>query len=346
MSEGIVKWSSPSNIAIVKYWGKYGIQLPRNPSISFTLSESKSITTLKYMPKKVAGNSVSFVFEGRENVKFAEKAKLFFNTISQYQPWIMDFDYEIESENTFPHSSGVASSASGMSALAMCILDVGKKLGLYEKSEQLALIEASHFARLGSGSACRSVYPMMAMWGLHTDYHSSSNLHAIGVSDDIHPIFKSYHNDILIVSKTEKSVSSTAGHKLMDTNPYASTRYQQANDHMTRIKSILKAGEIHDFGKIAETEALVLHALMMASDPSFILLEPSSLQVIKQIRTFRSDTNLPIYFTIDAGPNIHVLYPEEHKIAIQNFINSDLKQCCHEGLIIHDRVGNGPEKLI
>jgi diphosphomevalonate decarboxylase len=346
MSSGFVKWSSPSNIAIVKYWGKYGNQLPRNPSISFTLSESKSVTSINFTKHKNGGNILKFDFEGKENAKFAEKTKLFFDKLSKDLPWILEYDYEISSENTFPHSSGIASSASGMSALVMCLLDIGKSEGHYLKLGVEHEKDASHLSRLGSGSACRSVLPVMAVWGEHALYEGSSNLFAVGVKDEIHPIFTTYHNDILIVSRTEKSVSSSAGHQLMDTNPYAETRYKQANQHLSDIKAILQSGDIDEFGRIAENEALVLHALMMASNPSYILLEPSSLEVIKKIRTFREDTKMPIYFTIDAGPNIHVLYPAEIKERVQNFIQSDLKKLCSDGMIIQDRVGMGPKKII
>ena len=347
MNSNLVKWSSPSNIAIVKYWGKYGVQLPRNPSISFTLSTSKSITTLQFDEKTDDNYVINFEFEGQENQKFAQKTKQFFDKISSALPWIKDYDFHIQSENTFPHSSGIASSASGMSALVMCLLDMGKILGHYHPVDIQYLNDASHFARLGSGSACRSVFPVMAAWGEHHLYDHSSNLHAVPIIDEeIHEDFKTYHNDILIVSRTEKSVSSSAGHQLMETNPYADIRYKQAYDHMTDIKQILKSGDIDAFGHIAENEALVLHALMMASNPSYILLEPSSLEVIKKIRSFRAETGLPLYFTIDAGPNIHVLYPHKIKEKVENFIHTDLKAHCSDGLIIQDNVGMGPEKLI
>ncbi|MBK8701091.1 MAG: hypothetical protein IPN29_16750 [Saprospiraceae bacterium] len=98
----------------------------------------------------------------------------------------------------------------------------------------------------------------MALWGKHEAYKHSDDEYAIGVGDEIHEIFKSYHDDILIVSDQEKSVSSTAGHALMDSNVYAATRYIQANDHITTLKGILSAGDADAFGKLAETEALTL----------------------------------------------------------------------------------------
>jgi diphosphomevalonate decarboxylase len=346
MNVGEVKWSSPSNIAIVKYWGKHGVQLPRNPSVSFTLSESKSVTHLLYQPSPAGQTSVKFYFDGKENQKFGVKTEQFFKKLSDELPWINSLQFEIHSQNTFPHSSGIASSASGMSALVMCLLDVGNKLEFYQKTGHDKLVDASRFSRLGSGSACRSVFPVMAVWGQHSSFEGSSDLFGIDISGEIHEVFKTYHNDILIISRQEKSVSSSAGHSLMNSNPYAPVRYRQAYDNLTHLKEILKAGEIHKFGEIAEQEALVLHALMMASDPSYILLEPGSIEVVKRIRQFRAETQLPVYFTIDAGPNIHVLYPDSVKKEISDFIHQELKSLCANGMIIQDRVGNGPEKIL
>jgi diphosphomevalonate decarboxylase len=185
----------------------------------------------------------------------------------------------------------------------------------------------------------------MAVWGHHDDYFGSSDEFAIGVGDSIHEVFKSFHDDIAIISKSEKSVSSSAGHQLMENNVYAQARYQQARTNMQDLKEILKNGDIDDFGQIAESEALVLHALMMASHPSFILLEPNSISAIKSIRRFRQETQLPIYFTIDAGPNIHILYPDHISAQAKEFIQSEIQPICENGLIISDHVGKGPQKL-
>jgi diphosphomevalonate decarboxylase len=340
-SSGEVKWSSPSNIAIVKYWGKYGNQLPRNPSISFTLSEAKSITTLKFATENKG--SLRFFLDGSENEKFANRTKLFFNKISNILPWINDFGFEIHSSNTFPHSSGIASSASGMSAMAVCLLDIERILS--EKRPDLDFQKASVISRLGSGSACRSVYPDLAVWGKHSEYQDSSDEFALGVGETVHPVFKTYHDDIAIISKNEKSVSSSAGHQLMEGNIYAESRYLQARNHLSDLKKILESGDVEAFGEIAEKEALVLHALMMSSVPSYILLEPDSIRAINKIRSFRADTKLPIYFTIDAGPNIHILYPDEIRQKAKDFIDQEIRPICENGLVISDHVGQGPQKL-
>jgi diphosphomevalonate decarboxylase len=147
------------------------------------------------------------------------------------------------------------------------------------------------------------------------------------------------------VSKKEKSVSSRAGHGLMEGNVYAKNRYKQANERIIQILKAMRNGDLETFGQIVEDEALTLHALMMASSPSFTLLEPNTIEMIKKIRAFRMDTKLPVFFTLDAGPNIHLLYPDNIVNDVKSFIMLDLKPLCESGLIIKDKVGKGPQKL-
>jgi diphosphomevalonate decarboxylase len=185
----------------------------------------------------------------------------------------------------------------------------------------------------------------MALWGQHPDISASSNEFAIPFSENIHPVFNTFHDDILIISHKEKSVSSTAGHHLMEGNPFAGARYQQANNRIKQITQILKQGEIDAFGLMAEAEALTLHALMMCSEPSYMLMEPASLIVIEKIQQFRKEAKLPVYFTLDAGPNIHILYPGSEENTINTWISQELTPHCAGGKIIRDKVGKGPIKI-
>ncbi len=132
----MIKVSSPSNIAIVKYWGKYGRQLPRNASVSFTLTNAVSQTTMKYQTRQGSATKLAFLLDGLDKPGFAQKIEKFFKGIEDYMPFLQDFDFEFESHNTFPHSSGIASSASGMSAVAMCICQMELELGLAEKLDK------------------------------------------------------------------------------------------------------------------------------------------------------------------------------------------------------------------
>jgi diphosphomevalonate decarboxylase len=232
-----------------------------------------------------------------------------------------------------------------MSALALCLCDLEASLEGTAVGTSDFFNKASRIARLGSGSACRSVYPLLAVWGKHPAIPGSSDEFAVGVAGDADRIFHTFHDDILIISAKEKSVSSSAGHHLMVGNPYAEARYNQAFQRTESLAEALRSGDVEAFGKIAEDEALTLHALMMCSDPSYILMEEGSLSVIRKIRQFRQETGIPIFFTLDAGPNVHVLYPDAYKAKASEFIDHELKPFCINGRIIRDMCGQGPEKL-
>ena len=343
-NRGTISFESPSNIALVKYWGKYGRQLPKNASLSFTLQNAKSITTCNYevLSEKQNDLQLDFSFEGNQNIAFANKISKFFLSIEDIFPWIRQIKFDLTSENTFPHSTGIASSASAMSALSLCLCSIHEQLigpldNFFKK--------ASFVSRLGSGSASRSVYPYLAQWGEHPKIEGSSNQFAIPFGDEIDELFKTYHDDILIVSKNEKSVSSTAGHALMDSNPYAESRYSSANDNLTALIQSMKQADLDTFINIVEREALTLHAQMMCSDPSYILMEPNTLEMINLIRSFRQETNVPVCFTLDAGPNIHLLYPHEYESQVEELINTQLIGLTQDNSIIRDRVGLGPKKI-
>lgn len=337
---------APSNLAIIKYWGKHGVQLPRNPSISFTLNNAFTETTIHYEVKAKANDHIDldFYFEGQKNDAFRNKQIKFLTSIIDIFPFLEQTALRIESRNSFPHSAGIASSASSMAALALGLCAVEKAiygevtLNCRETFFADELQKASYVARLGSGSACRSVYPTMAVWGKTDEIPHASDDFAVAFEP--HEIFKTYHDDILIVGGGEKSVSSRMGHGLMDGNPFAPMRYAQANERMNIVLAALKAGDLETFGQIAEDEAMTLHALMMTCSPSFTLLRPNTLKIIELLRGYRAQTKHPVFFSLDAGPNPHLLYPHYLQSEIQNFIRAELANYCENGRWIADEVGN------
>ncbi len=343
--QGRVGWASPSNIALVKYWGKRGKQIPQNPSISFTLSECRSETFIGF--EKADRFGFRFFFDGNENPAFGAKIEKFLTDYQAFFPFINQLSLTVESRNTFPHSSGIASSASSMSAFVMGLLDIERSLSPSKgRPMDLDLQKASYFSRLASGSASRSVFPKMALWGATPYYEGSSDEYAISLENDLHPIFKTYRDAILIVSGETKAVSSRAGHALMEGNPYATARYAQANENIKDLLAALESGDLDTFIKITESEALQLHALMMCSEPSFILMKPNTLNLINKIRAFREETKTPLCFTLDAGPNVHLLYPDSEAEKVEGFIKEDLVKYCDQGRWIADHVGDGPKKLL
>lgn len=342
--KGKVGWRAPSNLAIIKYWGKHGRQLPRNPSISLTLEAAYTEMTIHY-GARVGDQIVSaFTFEGRDHSGFCSKIERYLLSVSEELPWLREVSLEISSTNSFPHSSGIASSASSMAALALCLCDIQQHVLAPYETDEVFYQHASHLARLASGSASRSVYPHLAMWGQHLDVPGSNDLYAIPYQE-VDPVFATYHDDICIVSDRKKAVSSTAGHQLMEDNPYAAARYEQATDRLTALLDILRKGDVPAFGQLAEDEAMALHGMMMCSDPSYLLIEPQTVEMIQRIRAYRDSSGVPIYFSLDAGPNIHLLYPHAVHEVVAAFIDDDLRPLCVDGRIIKDSVGQGPKRL-
>ena len=327
---------SSSNIAIVKYWGKHGDQLPNNPSVSFTLSNCFTETSIEYDPD--FNHGISFLFEGVESPKFKEKIDKYLEKHSG----LFEFDTDvfshlkIESRNSFPHSSGIASSASSMSALVLCLLKLEK--ALRDDDSPVDLRRASMLARLASGSAARSVFPVMALWGETPCVSGSSDEYAVPLENLVAPVFKTYHDTILIVSNKEKNVSSRAGHALMNGHPMAESRYATARYNTQRLIGSLRDGDLSTFVEIAESEAVQLHELMATSDPPYRLIEPNTLEIIDEIRDFRTRTGVPVCFSLDAGPNVHLLYPNEYNGLVCDFIEESLKCYCLDNQYISDFV--------
>jgi|APTNR8051073442_1049403.scaffolds.fasta_scaffold00513_14 diphosphomevalonate decarboxylase len=344
---GSVTWKSPSNLAIIKYWGKHGLQLPRNPSISLTLDHAHTQTKLAYEPRSDSKPEIilELFLDGEPNAAFAQKVKGFLESIVDIYPFLRQLSFKIDTSNSFPHSAGIASSASGMSALALCLCSLERRFFSTLKNEVDFLQKASYLARLGSGSACRSVYPYMAAWGESTLIEHSSDLYAVPFQQSMHEVFRTYHDDILIVSKEEKSVSSRIGHELMENNPYAANRYQQAKHRLHLLVDALKDGDVETFGQIAENEALTLHALMMTSHPSYVLMKPNSLLLIEKVRAYRETSGQPLFFSLDAGPNLHLLYPHSIASDVKAFINKELLQYCVNKQCIQDQAGAGPKEI-
>jgi len=345
LASGSSTWSSPSNIALVKYWGKKENQIPANPSISFTLDACKTTTTVTYSNKKNNSDfSFDVLLDGNKKDDFKPKIEIFFKRIEKYVLFLKDFHFIIETKNTFPHSSGIASSASGMSALALCLMSIERSLSP-EMTDKYFTQKASFLARLGSGSACRSLEGDLIVWGEHKEIQNSSDLFGVKYPFDVHENFKNYHDTILLVDKGEKQVSSTVGHNLMHNHPFAKQRFAQAHNNLSKLISVFKEGNLKSFIEIVESEALTLHSMMMTSMPYFILMKPNTLKIINKIWRFRQETGLHICFTLDAGANVHILYPENEAEAIYEFIKTELVAFCQNGHYICDRIGFGAKQL-
>jgi len=344
-----VEWKSPSNIAIVKYWGKHGRQLPQNPSISGTLTRAHTKTNMSWKARAKEPHDskidLNFTFEERENTAFEKRISSYLSSLLPQFPFLSQLSIEIESKNSFPHSSGIASSASAMSAIALCLCSAEDKLfGTLSNDDEFEK-KASYIARLGSGSAARSIFGYWSLWGETGEWPGSGDTFAVSLDGHVHDIFSNMKDAILIISNNKKAVSSSAGHRLMEENPYASARYHLARNRIIQLLHILNKGDWEEFARLAEDEALNLHGLMMSSTPGYMLMEPATIELIGIIRSWRKNHGLPVCFTLDAGPNLHVLYPDSHAKEIEERLSEECTPFCQEGQIIYDELGKGPVEL-
>lgn len=332
-----VIWRCPSNIALVKYWGKKENQIPCNASLSMTLQNAFTETRLDLTPKKKTSIELEYLFEGKRKSDFELRILQYLEKYADFFPVLKEFAIHLDSKNSFPHSTGIASSASAFGALSLTLLSASG----YEKEELLQ--KASSLSRLGSGSACRSMFARYALWGHLSDINNSSNEYAVLV-EEVHDNFTDIYDAILIVEDTPKKVSSSLGHQLMRGHWYAERRFQQADNHCLSLISTLKIGDFDQFVAIIEQEALALHAMMMTSDNYYLLMKPGTIFIIESIMQFRKDSGIPLCFTLDAGPNVHVLYPGSYKKKVEDFLGVVLEP----GLkgIIYDHIGKGPQKII
>ncbi|KAF5075537.1 hypothetical protein DSECCO2_169640 [anaerobic digester metagenome] len=332
-------WKAPSNIAIVKYWGKKDGQIPQNPSLSFSLNGCYTQTQLevKYSPK---GFSLTINPEGKE---FAPRIEQFLRNVEPLFPFLANVEAKVTTANSFPHSVGIASSASGFASLALCLCHIEEQIKGNLGFGSPFLRKASYVARLGSGSASRSVFGGWQEWGYLPELPNSTNEYALSLSPIVDPKFFEMRDAILVVSTSPKVLSSTQGHALMANHPFADARYAEARINLNAILKALRKGDLKRFYDIAESEAMTLHGLIMSSKNQPMLLKPQSLQIIERIKAFRTEKGINIGFTIDAGPNIHLLYTSDVAQIVEAFVNEQLKPLCENQKVIFDSCGKGPE---
>jgi len=379
---GRIKLSAPSNIALIKYWGKKGNQIPANPSFSMTLDKSKTIFDVEFSLK--GHSAFEFYFEGKSNEQFKLKSLKHWAIAKENFPELSKIDVKINAHNTFPHSAGIASSASSSMAMATLAWILGegiyKDINLMHKKGPLLLVDIlsstysdptmrnqitrkiSSLARLGSGSACRSLFPFGAVWGSgevlsrainqnKTNFNLTDQAHsefATGLSSQCpaSSFYAQLRDSILIVDDGPKPVSSREGHGRMDGHPFAEIRYKNAEDRLSQIietNYTQSAVEVwHKIGPIIEEETLEMHALMMASRPPVILLKPATLTIIEELGKFRMESGASIYFTLDAGPNVHLLYPDSETEKKDRFIQLIKNKLPGPLTMIEDHAGQGP----
>ncbi|MEM3221964.1 MAG: diphosphomevalonate decarboxylase [Saccharolobus sp.] len=313
--------SAPSNIALIKYWGKRGderLNLPLNSSLSITLDDQLSVITKISLSDKDLIIVNGKILSEEESKEYAGRVIEKFREISN-----KDFHVRIESYAKFPVNAGLASSAAGVAALTFGLNEL---LGL-----DLSLKELSKIARIGSGSACRSMFGGFVMWerGVRDD----------GEDSYCYQLFPSDHwrelvDIIVILSEEEKKISSRKGMiRTTQTSELVECRLKFIEKTMKELIDAIKNKDEKKFYYYVMRHSNNMHAVILDSWPSFFYLNDTSLKIMEWIQDFGKAA-----YTFDAGPNPHILTTENNVSEILNFLNTlNVKR------VIISRVGEGPK---
>lgn len=325
-----VTYVAPANIAFIKYWGIRDEKqvLPCNPSISMTLSHCTSTCTVEFDARRT-GDEVWFRPKGgsfepateafvRPVLDHLEALRRRAGTAGGCRVW---------TENSFPTGAGIASSASGFSALTLAASEAMGK-----PPEDAA--EASVLARLsGSGSAARSVLGGYVQWPARSGEDSGA-LPAVQLAPADHWDLRDV---VAVVDSAPKGVSSRHGHRRAQSSPRFAGRLEELEGRLEVVRAAIENRDIELLGETMEAEAIDLHHVAMSSRPPIYYWKPGTLAVLWSIRSLRSE-GVPVYATIDAGPNVHAICPAE----FEPRVSAAFESMAEVESVLRDRVGPGP----
>lgn len=282
--------TSCANIAFVKYWGRkdHALRLPLNASISMNLDRATTTTTVQFDPALAADQ---VMIEGVDvTPEAAQRVSQHLDRVRSLA--VMQTRARVVSRNSFPMGAGIASSASAFAALTAAACAAA---GLRLSERELTIL-----ARLGSGSACRSIPAGFVEW--HAGDTSNESY-----AEQIAPPEHWDLRDLIAIVQTEhKKVGSTKGHELVDPSPFAQARLAEAERALPVIRDALLAHDFMTFGEETEQEAIRMHAVAMTSRPGLLYWSPETVRIMHAVHDWRAE-GLASYFTIDAGANVHVL---------------------------------------
>jgi len=291
---------APANLAFVKYWGKKNVdlRLPTNNSISANLSNATTTTTVEFDTN--LEDDQLFV-DNNKIMSETEFSNRVFRHIDRMRSKAgIKIKAIVHTHNSFPTGVGIASSASGFAALTVATCAA---LGL-DLSEK----EMSEMARLGSGSACRSIPNGFSEW-IAADANNHS--YAVQIAPPEHWGLSIV---TVVVSKQAKQLSSTSGHSLAVASPFFKTRLKSLPLRLDTVRSAILERDFETFGRETELEAISFHSIAMTSpihtqhgwmSGAYYWL-PDSLELILAVQQWRRN-GLEVYFTLDAGPSVHLL---------------------------------------
>jgi diphosphomevalonate decarboxylase len=281
------------NIAFIKYWGNRdnSLRIPMNGSISMNLDGLFTRTTVSFQPSlpydELIINGHEVAGAGRDRVSYILDIIRGMAKLNERA--------EVMTENNFPSGAGIASSASAFAALALA----GSKAAGLALSER----ELSRLARRGSGSAARSI-PGGFVEGQAGTSDEDSFAFSIAA-----PAHWNLVDCVAIVSLSHKKTGSTEGHSIAPTSPLQAARVADAPRRLEICRSAILNCDFDSFASIVELDSDMMHSVMMTSTPALHYWKPASLEVMDRVRSWRSE-GIPACYTVDAGPNVHVICPE------------------------------------
>ncbi len=313
-----------SNIAFLKYWGKRDAEynIPLNDSLSMTLSDAHTTTTVAWDPDLKQDE----IYLDGERILDSRGRRISKHLNKLRQAWYPYFA-RVVTLNSFPSGTGIASSASGFAALTMAgIAAFGE--GLPDE------VELSRWARWGSGSACRSIHGGFVEW-LGGEDHQSSRARPFlpETAWDLSDV-------VVLVSGEPKEISSSEGHRIAARHPFMPVRQGLLPSRLLAMKGALAARDLPTLGELLEQEALEVQGIMMSGTPSCLYPTAMTLEVIHRLRRWREE-GLPAWFTLDAGPNVHILTESRHVSALVERVRSVSRQLD----VLVNRPG-GPARLL
>lgn len=293
------------NIAFIKYWGNRddALRLPANGSISMNLSGLWTRTRVTFRDDLPDD---TLVLNGQPQHGAAlERVRQVLDLVRAMAG--LHLPAAVESTNNFPTGAGIASSASAFAALAVAA----------SAAAGLSLDEAalSRLARRGSGSACRSVPGGFVEWLPGT---SDADSYAISLAPPEHWLL---YDCIAVVSTTHKPVGSTQGHALAKTSPLQAARVADAPRRLALCRQAIQQRDFEALAAVIEQDAHLMHAVMQTSTPPLLYWEPATLAVMHEVHRLRAQ-GIPAAYTIDAGPNVHVICPAEALSVVQQTLQA------------------------
>ncbi len=291
------------NIAFIKYWGNRdeALRLPANGSISMNLDILDTRTTLEFLEMSNALADDTLTINGKMITGAAlQRVSAFLDLVRQMAG--INARAEVTSESNFPTGAGIASSAAAFAALALAATNAA---GL-----DLSEAELSRLARRGSGSACRSIPGGFVEWQVGT---GDADSYAITIAPPEH---WDLADCIAVLSSEHKPTGSTEGHALAGTSPLQAARVADAPRRLEICRNAIRQRDFAAFADIVELDSNMMHTVMMTSHPQLFYWQAGTLTVMQAVHEARAK-GLPVCYTIDAGPNVHVITQgaEAHRVA-------------------------------